>query len=297
VIFNIQRYSTHDGEGIRTIVFFKGCTLRCTWCSNPESQSFAAELMYDERICKHFGSCIEKSGGAIYRDHEKGLVINRKAIANATIFGDVCPGKAILVAGKEMDSVSILHEIKKDFPYFKKSGGGVTLSGGEPLAREEELDDLIALLRKKNIHVSVETALHVPWEKIERRLGKIDLFLADLKHTNSKKLKAYTGGNARLIMNNFEKLAKAHAPVIIRVTVVPGFNDTKDEMRQIIDFAASLDNINEIHFIPFHTFGAQKYLMLGRDNPYINKITQIDTSFEGFESYALSKGLIVKTGG
>lgn len=295
MIFNIQRFSTHDGEGVRTIVFYKGCTLKCRWCSNPESQSFSAELMYDERICKHFGACMEKSDANISRNDGDRLVINRKSIADPMVFSDVCPAKALVVTGTEVKPEQIIGEIKKDFPYYRQSGGGVTLSGGEPLAREEELDDLIALLKAENIHISVETALHVPWEKIERRVGQVDLFLADIKHTNAEKFRAFTGGSARLVLENFKKLAEAGASVIPRVTVVPGFNDTKAEMKKIIDFAASPGNVHEIHFIPFHTFGGQKYIMLGRESPYTSPTTKI--SLEAFETYALAKGLIVKTGG
>ncbi len=297
MIFNIQRYSTHDGDGIRTIVFFKGCTLRCRWCSNPESQSFSRELMYDERICKNFGLCIEKSAGSIYRDRDNKLMIDRKAIGNAAVFEEACPAKALIVTGKEMSPESIMEEIKKDLPYYRKSSGGVTLSGGEPLAQGRVLDMLIALLRTGGIPITVETALHVPWEKIEKRLGKIDMFLADLKHTDEKKFRLYTGGQAGLVMENFKRLAAENVPVIVRITVVPRFNDTIDEMREIIDFAAGLSNVREIHFIRFHTYGAQKYIMLGRDDPYPAFKMTNEQIPGAFETYALAKGLIVKTGG
>ncbi len=296
MIFNIQRFSTHDGDGVRTVVFYKGCTLRCMWCSNPEGQSFAPELMYDERSCNRFGTCVEAGNGKLSFSHDGSLAIDRKAVADVLQFADTCPSRALTVSGRKMSSQAIFEKIKKDFAYYHRSGGGVTLSGGEPLAQEEELDELLRLIRVEGIPVSVETSLHVPWEKAEKRLLLIDTFLADLKHTDEKKFRKFTGGSARLIMDNFEKLAEANAKVIMRITVVPGFNDRENEIKPMIDFASSLRNVHEIHLIPFHTYGEQKYRMLGRESPYGYFATVNNETFENHETYAIARGLMVKTG-
>ncbi len=296
MIFNIQRFSTHDGDGVRTMVFYKGCTLRCPWCSNPEGQSFGPELMFDERSCNRFGSCVAMSDGKLSFSHDGKLIIDRRAIADASLFENVCPSKALTVSGRRMDARKVFEEIRKDFAYYDRSGGGVTLSGGEPLAQDDELDELIKLIRMEGIPVTVETSLHVPWEKIEKRLPSIDTFLADLKHTDEKKFRQFTGGSAQLVMENFEKLAGSGANVIMRIAVVPGFNDKEEEIRSMIDFAVTIGNIPEVHFIPFHTYGEQKYKMLGRENPY-GHFPGANDNLKTFETYAIARGLMVKTGG
>src|SRR5664279_2801110 len=163
MIFNIQRYSTHDGQGIRTMIFYKGCPLHCLWCSNPESQSYSYNLMYNRRLCKNFGECLKTGNNAVSLG-EKGIEIDWKSINNAEIFRDICPSRAITVSGEEKSTEDILIEIEKDLPFYKRSGGGVTLSGGEPLSQGPELVQLLEELKKRDINVSIETSLHLSWE-------------------------------------------------------------------------------------------------------------------------------------
>src|SRR5450759_4214713 len=292
-VFNIQRFSIHDGNGVRTNIFFKGCPLHCSWCNNPESIDPAPSIMFDERICHQFGECLKAANGEIMAENGR-LVINRDIISDPGIYDNVCPSKALIVSGQEKSIQQILLEIEKDIPFYNMSGGGVTLTGGEPLSQGPELIDLINQLKKKGIHVSAETSLHLPWEIIENYVNLIDLFLADLKHLDNDKFTKFTGGNATLIIDNFKKLDETGAKFIVRVPVIPGFNFSSDELFAIIDFAAGLKNAYEINFIPFHTLAKEKYLMLGKDYTFGNQRSIEKSELAPFAEYAEKKGLISK---
>jgi pyruvate formate lyase activating enzyme len=188
----------------------------------------------------------------------------------------------------------IIQEIEKDKPFYKLSGGGVTLTGGEPLSQGPELKDLIIQLRDIGIHVSVETSLHLPWEIIKPYTGIIDLFLADLKHLENDKFSKYTGGNVSLVTDNFKKLDETGVKFIVRVPVIPGFNSSPAELSAIIDFAAGLNNASEIDFIPFHSLAREKYLMLGKEYTFGNRRNIKKTELRPFAEYAERKGLISK---
>ncbi|QGY42227.1 glycyl-radical enzyme activating protein [Maribellus comscasis] len=295
MIFNIQRFSTHDGNGIRTVIFYKGCPLSCWWCSNPESLSFDYSVLYNKKFCKNFGDCILTEKKAISKTKD-GIQINRDLIENPEKLKNTCLSKALTISGKNKTAAEILVEIEKDILFFGKNGG-VTLSGGEPFAQGENLTTLLQLLKEKKINVNVETTLYVKWDKIERHLTLVDTFLADLKHTNKEKFKKYTGGNVSLVMTNMLKLDNSGAKYIIRIPVIPGFNHSEKEMTEMIDFASSLKNAREIDFLPYHTFGIEKYKMLGI--PYLmgNTKNTEDDELEPYMKYAESKGFRTKIGG
>jgi len=292
-VFNIQRYSIHDGNGVRTNIFFKGCSLRCLWCNNPESLDPAPSIMFDERLCHQFGDCIKASNGDIILENDQ-LNIRRDLISDIAVYGNICTAKALIVCGEEKSVLQILEEIEKDIPFYNMSDGGVTLTGGEPLSQGSEMIELIIQLKKRGIHVSVETSLHLPWETIENYANLIDLFLADLKHVDNDKFTKYTGGNATLVTDNFKKLDETGRKYIVRVPVIPGFNFSTSELFAIIDFAAGLKNASEINFIPFHALAKEKYLMLGKDYLYSDLRNIEKTELIPFTEYAEQKGLISK---
>ena len=292
-VFNIQRYSLDDGKGIRTNVFFKGCPLHCLWCNNPESIEFTPSLMFDERCCHKFGDCLRAGDGQIYLENNK-LVIKRDHIRDPQIYNNICPSKALIVSGQEKSVFEILNEIEKDIPFYKMSEGGVTLTGGEPLAQGPELKVLITELKKHGIHISVETSLHLPWKTIKEYTSLIDLFLADLKHTDNKKFREYTGGDVNLVTRNFEKLDKTGRKFIVRIPVIPDFNNSVKELTSLIDFASELKNVDEIHFIPFHSLAKEKYKMLGIYYKYSNQKPVEKSELTPFTEYAQKKGLIAK---
>ena len=296
MIFNIQRFSTHDGNGIRTVIFYKGCPLRCLWCSNPESLSFGYSVMYDKKNCRNFGDCIKAGNNAITRIKNNGIQINRELIKKPEILRNICTSKALTISGELKSVNELLSEIEKDTPFYR-NGGGVTLSGGEPLSHGEEIYTLLQNLKDRNINVNIETSLHVKWREVARCVGLVDTFLVDLKHTDKDKFKTFTQGDAELVMKNLNKLTDSGTHVIVRIPVIPGFNSSENEMEQMIDFVTSLKNVKEIHFLPYHTYGIEKYKMLGIDYIFGNTKQVQDSELKPFIQYALSKGLQTKIGG
>jgi len=265
LIFDIQRFSIHDGRGIRTLIFFKGCPLRCRWCENPESQSFTPELSYDPDRCLGCLDCVKADGGKAIRFEGGELQIDRGSIRDPEIYRDLCPSGALTVIGKAMSLKEVLAEVRKDMPFYAKSTGGVTFSGGEPFAQPRFLLELCRALTELDIPLAVETSLAAPWKHIAPALPFLTQFLADLKHTDAAKFTAFTGGNLDRVLDNFRTLAEREVPLIARIPVIPGFNDTPGDLRDLVGFAARLGNVREIHFLPFHTLGAGKYALLGRE--------------------------------
>ena len=276
MVFDIQRYALHDGEGIRTLVFFKGCPLRCDWCSNPESQEFGAELMYDPERCKDFADCLAASPDSISRHSGHGIQINRSGVAHPELLKDICASGALAVSGNSMTTDEIVSEVSKDISFYRNDGG-VTLSGGEPLAQGADLVTLLEALNQLNIRVNMETSLHVSWKNISRCLGLVDTFLVDLKHVDLVKFRARARGDALLVMDNLDQLTQLAQRVIIRIPVIPGFNHSGFEMEKILNYAATLQGVKEVHFLPYHTLGKKKYRMLGRKYP-CEELPAVNTS-------------------
>jgi pyruvate formate lyase activating enzyme len=296
MIFNIQRYSTHDGDGIRTLIFFKGCPLQCQWCSNPESQSFGPSILYDSKSCKGFGDCISVATEGIRRNTENGLEISRELIKYPERLNDVCASKALTVSGESKSVDDLLDEVEKDLPFYRHDGG-VTLSGGEPLAQGKELVQLLQVLHKRRIPTNLETSLHVKWELIERCIGLVKTFLVDLKHIDQEKFRHFTLGDAALVMENLAKLAYFGAHIVVRIPVIPSFNHSETEIKAMVDFISAIEGIQEIHFLPYHTFGVEKYRMLGMDYKFNNTRQLEDKDMVSYTQYAEEQGFKTKIGG
>jgi len=292
-VFNIQRYSLHDGNGVRTNIFFQGCPLHCQWCNNPESIDPFPSIMFDERACHSFGDCIAAGEGHITVRQGK-LHIDRDNIVRYEKLRDICPSKALVITGKTMSTGEIMAEIEKDIPFYEMSGGGVTITGGEPFAQDPELKELLGQIRDRGIHVSAETSLNIPWEVLENYTELVDVFLADLKHTDPVKLSAFTGGDAALVIGNLRKLDARGCCIVVRVPVIPDFNFSAAEMKEIIDFVSGLENAGEINFIPFHSLAREKYIMLGRQYIYENYSNTDKKDLVPFVKYAEQKGLKAK---
>lgn len=252
-IFDIQRYSIHDGPGIRTIVFLKGCVLRCRWCCNPESQDYK--------------------------------------IQNMTIGGKT------KVVGEDITVDEVMKEVLKDMNYYHRSGGGVTLSGGESLCQPEFAKAILAKCKEYGLHTAIESTACVPFETIEKILPYLDLYLMDIKHVDSEKHKAFTGKGNELILENAVKLAKAAKKLIIRVPVIPTFNNTPEEIRAIADFAGKLPNVEELHLLPYHRLGQDKYEGLGREYTLKHIEPMADAYMEGLLEAAKLSGLRCQIGG
>ena len=296
MIFNIQRYSTHDGDGIRTLIFYKGCPLQCQWCSNPESQSYGQSILYDKKTCKHFEDCALAAPDAISQSGNNGIEIKRELIAEPEKLRGVCSSKALIISGESKSVDELLAEVEKDLPFYREDGG-VTLSGGEPLAQDQELVLFLQRLHERRISTYMETSLHVKWALVERTIGLVKTFLVDLKHTDPVKFRLFIKGDATLVMENLEKLAYFGADVVVRIPVIPGFNHSEEEIQTMIDFVSTIKGIKEIHFLPYHTFGVEKYRMLGME--YLSdSIEQLgEEELLPYIQYAQSQGLISKIGG
>jgi len=314
MIFDIQRFSTHDGPGIRTVVFFKGCPLSCAWCKNPESQSFTPELLYTRSRCVSCGSCVAVAGGgeALRLDPAGGILIDR-GVEPAPELGKVCPALALRIAGREATTNEIMAEVLKDASFFAKSGGGLTLSGGEPLAQADFAVELLEAALAKGIDIAIETCLAVPRASVERAAALPLRWLADLKHTDAAAFRAAMtrAGTARagaaggvdvtLPLGNLEYLAGRGADLSIRVPVIPGFNDDETSMRGILEFAAGLprprSGQRRVDLLPYHDLAAGKYASLGRTYAYPPGLRVESGHLSRYAELGRSLGLDITIGG
>lgn len=292
-VFNIQRYSIHDGEGIRTNIFFKGCPLQCAWCNNPESIDPSPSIMFNERLCHKFGDCIKAGNGKIAIQNHS-LIIDRQNITDFDRLRNVCPSRALIVTGQNMTVSDILSEIEKDMPFYSMSGGGVTITGGEPFSQDPHLIELLTELKARKINICAETSLHIEWETLRKYLDLVDVFLADLKHVDHAKFTKFAGGNLSTVLNNLTDLAETGKSYVVRIPVIPDFNFSEAELHAIIDFAAGLKNADQINFIPFHNLAREKYIMLGMEYPFNNAANVNKTDLVPFIRYAEKKGLNAK---
>ncbi len=253
-IFDIQKFSTHDGPGIRTIVFLKGCILRCRWCCNPESQSHRIERMRTAN--------------------------GEKVVGQDTTVGEV------------------MKKVIQDKAYYKRTGGGLTLSGGESLCQQEFVSALLSEAKAAGISTAVETTACLPFYMIEPQLPLLDYVLMDIKHTDSLKHEKYTGMRNELILANAKRIAQIKGDrLIIRVPVIPNFNDTESEIRDIARFTASLGGVREIHLLPYHRLGYDKYVGLSREYGMGDVRPPQNEQMERLRRVAEAEGLIAIVGG
>ena len=264
VVFNVQSYSIHDGPGIRTVVFLKGCPLSCVWCSNPESQRIDPELgiMYDR--CTSCGECVRKCPqGALSLSDSGTIEIDREKCIVCGICEEACPYNARKVFGRETSLENLMSEIEKDMPFYIRSGGGVTFSGGEPTLQDTILLPLLSACKEKFIATAIETCGFIrDREKLGKILQLVDLVLYDIKCIDEEMHKQFTGVSNRIILENAKYIASTEKKMIIRIPVIPGFNATVEEMKKIARFTADLKTVTEVNLLPYHELGKGKYKML-----------------------------------
>ncbi|MDR3254204.1 MAG: glycyl-radical enzyme activating protein [Synergistaceae bacterium] len=275
IVFNVQRYSLHDGPGIRTVVFFKGCPLRCRWCCNPESQrperevSYLSEKCIGKKACGFCGDACRR--GAIFfggfRSPEDGKAIIDRALCDDCLScAAVCPSKAIKVEGEAMTISEILDAVEKDGLFYDNGGGGLTVSGGEPLAQGSFLVDLLAAAKKMRINTAMETCGYGDYRTLCDAASYLDTIMFDIKSLNAERHVHYTGASNDLIVSNFESLCRDFPGLkkIVRTPFIPRFNDNVEEKRAISGFLAGRPNV-KFEALAYHRFGEGKYRALGRE--------------------------------
>lgn len=268
VIFNIERHALHDGPGIRTLVFIKGCTMRCEWCSNPEGLSPHQELLFRSNDCTSCLRCVEACpNGAVKVSEDRSIFTDRELCTACGLCVKVCPSGARQVAGQIMSTNQVLEEVLKDEVFYRNSGGGVTVSGGEPLTRPLFVKTLFESLQLQCINTAVETCGNVPWQNFEAVLPHTDLFLYDVKHMDTKKHSRYTYADNGTIIENLRQLDRTDTRIIVRIPVIPLVNDNPDDITSIARFTMDLSSQPEIHLLPYHTFGRAKYHHLEIEYP------------------------------
>jgi pyruvate formate lyase activating enzyme len=265
LIFDIKRYAINDGPGIRVVVFFKGCNLRCAWCHNPESISAKSEKMVTRAKCIACGSCVDACPENAITLTPLGIMTDPALCKMCGKCADVCPTKAIEMSGKEMSVSEIMESIEKERVFFDQSGGGVTFSGGEPLVQPKMLVELLDLCGKRGIHRAVDTAGNVSTETILDVASRTDLFLYDLKMMDSVLHRKWIHSGNEKILHNLKALAGAGAHIIIRIPVIGGVNDTAVNIEHTAKFISELaGDKKEVHLLPYHNIARNKYMKLGK---------------------------------
>jgi pyruvate formate lyase activating enzyme len=264
IVFNIQRFSLHDGPGIRTSVFLKGCPLDCIWCHNPESKDPKPEIAYYAGDCVLCGACAEVCPRKSQRLEQGGRRFIRRDCTRCGACTEVCPAGALKLIGKRISAGEVLEEVKKDGHFYRGSGGGMTVSGGEPFYQGAFTLALLRLARRGGIHTCVETSGAAPFEMLREAAALTDLFLYDVKETDAERHRRFTGFPNGAILENLEKLDGLGARAVLRCPLIPGCNDREDHLRGIAALAGRLKNLKGIEIEPYHPLGVSKAAGIGK---------------------------------
>ena len=296
-IFDIKRYAIHDGPGIRTTVFLKGCPLFCRWCHNPEGLGNAPKIIYEFSRCIGCGDCLEACREAAISATPTGMSTDRQRCKGCGLCVDACPGGARELTERTVTVGQLVEIIKQDILFYDESGGGVTFSGGEPLLQADFLIEVLNACGRYEIHRVVDTSGYTSRSTIEAVARQTDLFLFDLKLIDSKRHQQFTGVSNKTILDNLTFLHHLGAKITIRIPLIPGVNDDEENLSQISGFLYPLKGIRDVHILPYHDFQKNKYSKLGLTYSADHIVTptpeRVSISIKQFEE----KGFQVSLGG
>jgi pyruvate formate lyase activating enzyme len=264
IIFDINRYAIHDGPGIRTTAFLKGCPLRCRWCANPESQSSSLELAHLKHECIQCGRCVDACPRDAIRLSATGHSIDRKSCDLCKKCVDTCPAEALQIIGRPVSAGDLYAEMATDRPFWERSGGGVTLSGGEPLIQHRFAKACLSICREKYVHTAIESCLHVSTEILNEIRPLVDHFICDLKIMDDRKHRRFTGVSNALIHTNMAILLRSDQDMLVRIPLIPGVNDDVENLTEMGNFLQSHREWTRLELLPHHRLGESKYERLGR---------------------------------
>lgn len=293
---NIQKYSIHDGPGIRTTVFFKGCPLKCWWCHNPESQNYQHDIMYYDERCTGCGVCIKRCPQGALSMVDNKVVRDTKKCELCGNCTDFCPRSAREYVGQDVTVRELMKEINKDAIFYEQSGGGVTFSGGEPMTQAKFLLEMLKACKEKGYHTTVDVSGYGRWEDFQSILDYVDLFLFDVKLMNDEAHKKYMGLSNKEIFENLKKLSDAGTNMYVRMPIIAGVNDDDENIRLSIEFLKKI-HLQHVNLLPYHKMGMEKYRRLnltyqltGEERPTEEKMNAIADLF-------MEAGIKAKIGG
>lgn len=292
-IFDIKRFAVHDGPGIRTTVFFKGCPLKCWWCHNPEGTSIKPDLMFFEFKCMGCKTCANVCPLNAITFENNTQIIDRTICDYCGKCSNICPTEALKLVGREITADELIHEVEKDILLYDNSGGGVTFSGGDPLFQHQFLKEVLKECKRRDLHTVLDTSGYATEEAFNSVVDYVDLFLYDLKLFDDEEHRKYTGVSNRPIKDNLQRLVSIGRgkDVILRFPIIPGITDTQKNIRDLVEFVSSLKGINEIDLLPFHDVSEKfnrldlEYKMPVQKAPSKEKLNFIKDSFEKIGLY------------